>query len=304
LLPLSEAARLPPFDLYAPQNLSDALKFIESGGASVTVVASGTDLLPRLRRRQIAPSLLMDISFLRDDLRYIRQEEGVIHVGALTTVTDLLESPLFGGPLSMVQEAAEKFGAPQIRNVATVGGNVCSASSSEDLIPVFLALDAEVKLISSGGERSVPLKDFIIGKRATAMKPSEILAEIHFESPRGHNWSAFEKLGRRNILIVSLVGEAVALSLEDDLATVSSVRIALNRVAGRVPALAAKTEECLTGRKLSDETIAEAQRTLASELKLTSDFRGSAAYRTEVAQVYLKRLIQRCAAKIKEFDLR
>jgi CO/xanthine dehydrogenase FAD-binding subunit len=299
-----EAARLPHFEFYSPSNLSDALKFRESGGANVTVFASGTDLLPRMRRRQIAPSVLLDISFLKDDLRYIRLAKGVIHLGALTTITDLLESPHFRGALSMVQDAAAKFGAPQIRNVATVGGNVCSASSSEDLIPIFLALDARVKLISTKGERSVPLKDFIVGKRATVMNPSEILSEVFFEPPSGHCWSAFEKLGRRNILIVSLVSEALALSLEDDLETVSSVRIALNRVAGRVPALSTKTQEFLTGRKLSDETVAEAQRILASELKLTDDYRGSAAYRAEVAQAYLKRLIWRCAKKIKEHDLR
>lgn len=266
---------------------------------SVNIVASGTDLIPRMRRRQTAPSLLLDISAFRKDLRYIHQAGGVIHVGALTTVTDLLESPLFGEGLSMVQEASEKFGAPQIRNVATVGGNICSASSSEDLIPVFLALDAKVKLISAAGERSLPLKDFIVGKRATVLKPFEILSEVYFEYPKGKFWSGFEKLGRRNILIISLVNETLALRLEDDLLTVSSARIALNRVAGRVPALAVKTEEFLAGRRLSDETIEGAQRVLASELSLTSDFRGSAAYRAEVAQVYLKRLIQRCAAKIR-----
>jgi CO/xanthine dehydrogenase FAD-binding subunit len=280
--------------------MRDALKFIESHREGVAVLARGTDLLPRIRRRQIAPSVLLDISSLQDDLRYIRQTDGVVHLGALATVTDLLESHLFGERLSMVREAAEKFGAPQIRNVATVGGNICSASSSEDLIPVFLALNAQVKLISARGERSVPLKDFIIGKRATVMKPSEILAEVYFENPKGNYWSAFEKLGRRNMLIISLVNEALAMSLEDDLLTISNVRIALNRVAGRVPALAAKTEEFLTGRKLSNETVVAAQRMLASELSLTSDFRGSAVYRAEVAKVYLKRLLQRCAAKIGE----
>jgi CO/xanthine dehydrogenase FAD-binding subunit len=222
----------------------------------------------------------------------------VIHVGALTTVTDLAGSPLLGERLSMVREAADKFGAPQIRNVATVGGNICSASSSEDLIPVFLALDAKVKLVSARGERSLPLNEFIIGKRATVMKPSEILSEVYFESPEGHSWTGFEKLGRRNILIISLVSEAFALSLEDDLRTVRFARLALNRVAGRVPALAVKTQAFLTGRRLSDETVAGAQRTLVSELNLKSDYRSSAAYRVEVAQVYLKRLIQRCAAQI------
>jgi CO/xanthine dehydrogenase FAD-binding subunit len=275
------------------------VKFLERAGKNVAVIASGTDLIPRMRKRQIAPSVLLDISSFQDDLRYIRQSDGMIRMGALTTLTDVLESPIFKDELSMLREAAGLFGAPQVRNVATVGGNICSATSSEDLIPVFMALGARLKLISAEGERIIPLKDFIIGKRATAMRPSEILAEIHFGYPEERSWTGFEKLGRRNMLILSLVNEALFLSLEDDLLTVHSVRVALNRVAGRVPALAEKTEDFLVGRKLSEETIAQAQKVLASELALTSDFRASASYRTEVAQVYLKRLLQRCCERIR-----
>jgi CO/xanthine dehydrogenase FAD-binding subunit len=100
------------------------------------------------------------------------------------------------------------------------------------------------------------------------------------------------------MLIISLVSEALLLSLEEDQLTVRSARVALNRVAGRVPALATRTGEFLAGRKLSEETILQAQKVLASELSLTSDFRGSGAYRTEVVLVYLKRLIQRCWKRI------
>lgn len=292
---------LSSFELYTPTDLSDALKFIEPEDKTVAVLASGTDLLPRIRKRQISPSVLLDISSFQDDLRYIHQSDGVVRVGALTTATDLLESPLFTKRLSTVHEAAELFGAPQVRNVATVGGNICSAASSEDLIPVFLALDAKLKLVSAKGEHSVPLQDFIVGKRSTAMKPSEILSEIYFESPKGHSWSGFEKLGRRNMLILSMVNEAILLGLEDDLLTVKSIRIALNRVAGRIPGLARRTAEFLAGQRLSEQTISGAQRILASELELTSDFRGSAAYRAEVAQAYLKRLILRCSGKIRGF---
>jgi CO/xanthine dehydrogenase FAD-binding subunit len=286
-------------ELYSPPNLGDALRFIEHEDKKVAVIASGTDLLPRMRKRQTAPSILLDISSFTEDLRHISQSDGVVRLGALTTVTDLLESPLFDAELSLVKEAARLFGAPQVRNVATLGGNICSATSSEDLIPVFMALGADVKLVSSKGERVIPLRDFVVGKRATAMRQSEILAEVSFATPRGHTWTAYEKLGRRNMLILSLVNEALMLSMEDDLETVRLVRVALNRVAGKIPAQARKTEEFLAGRKLSEETISQAQKVLASELSLTSDFRGSAAYRTEVAQVYLKRLLQRCIARIK-----
>ena len=294
-----QIASLSSLELRSPTDLGDAVRFLEHADKNVVVIASGTDLLPRMRKKQIAPSVLLDISSFQDDLRYIRQSDGLVRLGALTTLTDVLESPIFKDRLSILHEAAWLFGAPQVRNVATVGGNVCSAASSEDLIPVFMALGAKVKLISAKGERTVPLTDFIVGKRATAMKSSEILAEIHLESPKEQSWTGFEKLGRRNMLILSLVSEALCLSLENDLLTVRSARIALNRVAGRVPALAEKTGDFLTGRKLSEETIAQAQKVLASELALTSDFRGSGSYRTEVALVYLKKLLHRCLGKIR-----
>jgi CO/xanthine dehydrogenase FAD-binding subunit len=285
-------------ELYSPTDLNDALRFIEHADKKVAVIASGTDLLPRLRKKQVSPSVLLDISSFIEDLRYVRESDGRIRLGALTTVTDLQESPIFDGKLSMIREAATLFGAPQVRNVATVGGNICSAASSEDLIPVFMALEADLTLASARGERTVPLKDFIIGKRETVMKPSEILSEVSFSPPSGHGWTAYEKLGRRNMLILAMVNEALSLTLEDDLHTIRSSRLALNRVSGKIPALATKTNDFLEGKRVSDETIFRAQKVLASELSLTSDFRGSGAYRTEVAQVYLKRLIERCSRMI------
>ena len=285
-------------ELYSPTDLNDALRFIEHKDGKVAVIASGTDLIPRMRKRQISPSVLLDISSFTEDLRYIRRADGIVRLGALTTVTDLLESPIFEGELSIVREAATLFGAPQVRNVATVGGNICSAASSEDLIPVFMALGSSVKLASAKGERTVPLKDFIVGKRETILEPSEILAEVSFGLPERHSWTAYEKLGRRNMLIIAIVNEALCLTLEDDLSTIRTARIALNRVSGKIPALAVKTGDFLKGKRVSDETVAQAQKLLASELALTSDFRGSGAYRTELAQVYLKRLIERCSRQI------
>jgi CO/xanthine dehydrogenase FAD-binding subunit len=285
-------------ELYSPTDLNDALRFLGHDHGNVAIIASGTDLLPRIRKRQVPPSILVDISSFTEDLRYIRQSDGTIRLGALTTVTDLLESPLFYGKLSIIREAATLFGAPQVRNVATVGGNICSAASSEDLIPVFMALDAKLKLVSAGGERTITLKDFIVGKRKTAMKPSEILAEVSFGPPGEHGWTAYEKLGRRNMLILAMVNEALSLTLEDDLQTIRLARVALNRVSGKIPALAAKTSDFLEGKRVTDQTIVQAQKVLASELSLTSDFRGSGEYRTVVAQAYLRRLMERCTRQI------
>ena len=286
-------------ELFSPTNLDDALNFMLREDKGVAVIASGTDLIPRIRKKQVSPSVLVDISSFQNDLRYIRESGGTLRVGALTTLTDVLESPLMRDKLSALHEAAEIFGAPQVRNVATVGGNICSAASSEDLIPVFMALGAQLKLVSAKGERTVPLEGFLKGKRATKMKPSEILAEVSFEVPKGRSWTGFEKLGRRNMLIISLVSMALSLSMKDDLQTIAGARIAMNRVSDRIPALAVKTQDFLVGKRVTTETIAQAQKILGSELALTSDFRASGSYRTEVAQVYLKRLLLRCSGRIR-----
>ncbi|MGA1974495.1 MAG: FAD binding domain-containing protein [Conexivisphaerales archaeon] len=290
---------MPGYDIYVPTDLRDALSYLDDLGEATSIIARGTDLLPRLRRRRASAASLLDISGLGGDLRYIRSQDGSLHVGALSTVSDLMESPLIGREMELVREAGRKFGDPQIRNVATVGGNICSATSSEDLIPVFLALDARVKLLSLKGERALPLKDFIKGKRTISKKSGEILSGVELGPLPANSGSAYEKLGRRNILIIALVNEAVVLTMEADRETVRAARVALNRVAGRVPQRASAVEEYLAGRRLGADTIAAAQAVLSSELDLKNDFRASGEYRSEIAKVYLKRLLELSAFRIR-----
>lgn len=291
---------MPGYDIYVPTDLRDALSYLDDLGEATSIIARGTDLLPRLRRRRASVATLLDISGLGGDLRYIRSQDGSLHIGALSTVSDLMESPLIGREMELVREAGRKFGDPQIRNVATVGGNICSATSSEDLIPVFLALDARVKLLSLKGERTLPLKDFIKGKRTIFKKSGEILSGVELSPLPPNSGSAYEKLGRRNILVIALVNEAVVLTMEADRETMRAARVALNRVAGRVPQRAVAAEEYLAGRKLGADTIAAAQAVLSSELNLKNDFRASGEYRSEIAKVYLKRLLELSAFRIRE----
>jgi carbon-monoxide dehydrogenase medium subunit len=164
---------------------------------------------------------------------------------------------------------------------------------------VFLALDARVKLLGVRAERTLPLKDFLMGKRTVFRKSGEVLSEIELRSLPPDSASAYEKMGRRNILIIALVNEAVVLTTEGDRETVRDARIALNRLAGRIPQRATATEGFLAGKKLSAETLASAQDRLSSELLLKTDFRASGEYRTDIAKVYLKRLLELCAARIR-----
>ena len=289
----------PSFDLYIPSDLQDALKFLESEAENVSILARGTDLLPRIRKRQFHVRTLLDISGLEDDLRYIREENNIIHIGSLSTISDILSAELIGNRLEMIRQAGIKFGDPQIRNAATIGGNICSASSSEDFLPILLTLQASVRLKSIRGDRILPLESFILGKRVIARKQNEILTEVFFSRPKGDYWSGFQKMGRRNILIISLVSEAVLLTLANDLETIQDIKIALNRVTGRIPQRAVRTERVLVNRKATPELVTEAKSVLSSELNPKSDFRASGEYRREIAKVFLGRLLNVCSAHIR-----
>ena len=196
------------------------------------------------------------------------------------------------------RRVAGRYGGPAIRNIATVGGNIAAAVSSEDLIPVLLALDADVKMRSTNMERVMPLQEFIVGKRKTALKPEELITEISFPELEASSWCTFEKVGRRNSLIIALVSIAVCLKLDLNTRRITQIRVALNRIKGKTPERAVTVERGLTGRRLNEDTIAEGIRLLADELRLTSDYRASAAYRAEAVKACFERAMKRCAEGI------
>jgi len=285
------------FDLYIPEGLSDALEFLDTHQDGTYLIANGSDLINRIQRRQCTPSALVDLSGL-SELSYVRNENGIIRIGALTTVSEIVESPLIDSRLDVFREVAAKFGGPSICNVATIGGNICAASSSEDLIPVMLVLDAQVRLKSKDGERVLPLGEFLKGKRLTELRSNEILIETAFCQLDENSTCAFEKVGMRNSLIIAFVNSAVYLKLDRSMRRIDDIRIAFNRVAGKIPGRAKRTEEELRGTLLGPETIQAALSMLRRELQPTSDFRVSAEYRMDVACVLFKRALDRCVRRL------
>ena len=239
----------------------------------------------------------MDLSGLQE-LRYIKRDAGTIRIGALTTIADLegeRNDSVWGRILS---DVVGKFGSPNIRSVATVGGNICAASSSEDLIPVFLVLDARVKTIRKSGAREIPLQDFLVAKRKTALSADEILAEVSFREPGTWAACSFQKLGMRNILIIALVSVAVFLETDDARSRIVQARVALNRFISKIPQRAGNVEKALIGQRLDERTIKSAVERLGEELALTSDFRASSEYRCEAVKVLLGRALADCQQRI------
>ena len=285
------------FDMYIPENLADLLQYLDEHQTGHHLIANGSDLINRIQRKQVNPKTIVDLSGL-SEFNYVRKEGKTVKIGALTTISDLASSPIIDSRLEAFREVASKFGGPSITNVATVGGNICAASSSEDLLPVFLILDAKVKLLSTHGERIMLVEEFLKGKRLTDLKSNEILTEVMFEGPAPNSSCAFEKVGMRNSLIIALVNSAVLLTLEKGTRSVMDIRIAFNRVTGKIPQRARKVEEQLRGARLTDEKVASAVVSLRNELKLSSDFRASEEYRTSVAGALFTRALNRCAERL------
>ena len=285
--------------MYVPENLNDLLSYLDEHQSGVQIIANGTDLINRIQRRQVEARLLVDISGL-SEFNYVRNDSGKIRIGALTTIQDLISSPLLGEHYDVFRDIASKFGGPSIVNMATVGGNICAASSSEDLIPVLLVLGARVTLRSKNGERVIGLDDFLTDKRQTAMLPNEILIETMFDELDNQSACAFEKIGMRNSLIIAFLNCSVCLKLSKENKRIEEIKIAMNRVSGKIPNRARKTEAELRGNPLTKEKVENAITILKNELQLTSDFRASKEYRQNVGPVLFKRALIKCSERLGE----
>ena len=284
------------FDMFVPENLVDLLQYLDSHQSGVDLIANGTDLINRMQRKQVSPQILVDLTGL-SEFRYVKKENETIRIGALTTISELIESPVIDSRYDVFREVAMKFGGPSIINMATIGGNICSASSSEDLLPVLLVLDADVHVRSIHGERTIRVEDFVKGKRITDLRPNEIVVETSFRELEPHSACSFEKVGMRNSLIIAFVNCAVYLKLAEN-KLCDEVRIAFNRVTGKIPQRAPQTEKIVKGKRLNEQSLSDAVATLRNELKLTSDFRASEEYRLEVACAIFKRTVGRCADRL------
>jgi len=282
--------------MFVPENVADLLQYLNSHQTGVHLIANGTDLINRIQRKQVTPKTLVDLTGL-PEFSYVKREAERIKIGALTTISELIASPVIDTRYDVFREVAMKFGGPSIVNMATIGGNICSASSSEDLLPVLLVLDAEVKVRSIQGERTVRVEDFVKRKRVTDLKPNELLVETSFRELESCSSCGFEKVGMRNSLIIAFVNCAVYLKLAEN-KLCDEVRIAFNRVNGKIPQRARQTEEIMKGKKLNEQSLSDAVATLSNELKLTSDFRASEEYRLEVACAIFKRTVDRCADRL------
>jgi xanthine dehydrogenase iron-sulfur cluster and FAD-binding subunit A len=277
---------------FQPTSLHEALELLHQQAGQARLVAGGTDVLVELQRGVRPTSTLIDISKL-NELKYVRSENGSIHIGGLATHNDVIASPDCVQSALPLAQACWEVGAPQIRTRATIAGNLVTASPANDTITPLMALDAELVLVSKSGERVVRLHDFYLGVRRTVIKPNELVREIRFPKLQENQHGLFLKLGLRRAQAISVINVAFVLTMDGDL--VSEARITLGCLASTI-VHARSAETFLKGKRLDRQVCEEAGELACSDVHPIDDLRGSAAYRLATLAALVSDGLQRLAA--------
>lgn len=273
---------------FSAASVAEALNWLAEYRERARIIAGGTDLLIELDRQQRkGVDCLIDISRIAG-LDTIELVDGQIRLGALVTHNQVVASELLHQYALPLVQASWEVGAPQIRNRATVAGNVITASPANDTISPLLALNASVTLVSNAGSREVPLSAFYTGLRRTVMQPDEMLTSINFPAMQSNQRGVFLKLGLRRAQAISVVNVTAVVTLDGE--TVTQAAIALGCVAPTVIRLPA-AEEMLVGKTLSAANIVEVAKFAATIPTPIDDVRSTAAYRTEMIKVMVKRAL-------------
>jgi CO/xanthine dehydrogenase FAD-binding subunit len=282
-----------------PTGLEEALAVLAESRVKPLVIAGGTDLVPMMRKMRMNGTLdgddrrmVLDLSKL-DDLCGIREVGGMLEIGAATTMGTIVAHPSVKKFAPVLTAAAATVGSPLVRNRATVGGNLVTASPSADTAPALLAAGAVLRIAGAqAGSRELPLSEFFVGYRRTALQPGEIVTHVIIPLAGRPVAGRFEKVGLRNADAISVV--CAACEIELDGSTCREARIGLGAVAA-VPVRALAVESALRGREITEEVAAECARLVYEHIAPIDDVRASAQYRGWVAEAVVTRLVAETA---------
>ena len=280
---------LPKFECFAPDSLDDVLTLLKEHADGATLLAGGTDLLVWMKKAIVSPRVVVDINKVTV-LSFIEMKKDHLHIGAATTLNSIKASQLVQQKTPLLAEAIGLLASYPIRNRATIGGNLCSASPAADTAPPLLALDASAILEGPEGERTVAFSEFFVGPGQTVKKANEILKEIKIPCREGR--SAFLKLGRRKGFTLSIASAAAFGRVREG--KFENVKVAVGAVAP-IPIRCGKVEDALRNCKANQQKIEKASELVKEDVNPITDIRASAAYRREMASLLTKRVLKRIA---------
>ncbi len=281
---------LPQFEYHEPGTLSEACEFMAEFSGKAKALAGGTDLIVNMKKKLLRPEHLVCVDRV-DEMKGIALSDGKIRIGAAEKVADIAASGDVARGLSALAVGANSLGSPLIRNLATIGGNLCSARPAADLPPSLIAYGATVTLRSKGGERTVAVEEMFTGPGETIMKPEELISEIVVPIPSGAYGAHYIKLGVRRVLEISIVNVAAFVRLDDDGSHIAEAKVVLGAVAP-TPIRAPSAEEVVKGQQPDETLLAKAGEAAAMDAKPIDDFRASAEYRTDMVKVLTKRALR------------
>jgi len=285
--------RTEAFDFYQPATLQEASRLLKENGPGGRFLAGGTDLVIAMKEKGLLPKYVVDLKRL-PELSGIRENsDGSISLGALTTLHDIETSPLIKQKYPFLAQSAAEVGSIQIRNRATIGGNMANASPSADTSPALMALGATATIASATGERKIAVEEFFKGPGQNAMDSDEILTEVTIPKTGANLVGEYIKFSPREMMDLAYVGVAVVYNLAKD-KKCTGVRIVLGAVAP-TPIRAKRAEAALEGQILSEALAEKAGQIAAQEAKPISDVRSSAGYRRAMVETMTKRALLNAA---------
>jgi CO/xanthine dehydrogenase FAD-binding subunit len=277
-----------PFDYRIPATLGEACDLLWDFREESKIIAGGTDLVVGLRKGDLRPRCLIDITKI-EDVRKIEERENEISIGAGVTHSELGSSPLMRRFGKILSEAASWIGSPQIRNLGTLGGNIANASPAADTLPPLMVLDAVGRIVSEEGERDIPLHQFFSRPYETILKPYEILAQVHFRKLPLTIKSSFVRLARREAMAIARMSVAVIVRLEEG--RFEDARISVGSVTP-TPRRMSEAEGDLKGKAPDEESLKLAARRVSETMVRQSGVRPSTSYKKPVIEALLVRALK------------
>ena len=286
--------RTEAFEMYQPSSLQEASRLLREKGPGGRFLAGGTDLVIAMKEKGLVPTYVVDLKRLPGLSGVHENSDGSIALGALTTMREIETSPLLIGKYPFLCQSAAEVGSIQIRNRATVGGNMSNATPSADVAPSLIALGATAKIGRSSGERAVALEEFFLGPGQNVMNPDEILTQIIIPKTSPRLVGEYIKFSPREMMDLAYVGVAVAYAVSEKEKRCDGVRIVLGAVAP-TPIRAKRAEAALESQILSEELAEKVGVIAAEEAKPISDVRSSADYRRAMVGAMTKRALLNAA---------